>query len=59
MLVAGIVGLWFDTRTVEFPLGPAAGEIEAISIVGIVYRLAEQALVGFLLVWLRNTEQEG
>ena len=65
VLVAGIVGnalvigLWAVTRTVGIPLGPAAGEIEAIGIVDTVSKLVELALIGCLILLLRNSVQEG
>ena len=65
VLVAGIVGnaliigLWAVTRTVGIPLGPASGEVEAIGVVDTVSKLAELALIGYLFLLLRNSEQEG
>lgn len=64
LLVAGIVGnalivgFWAFTRTVGVPLGPAAGEVEAIGVVDTVSKLAELALIGCLVLLLRNSEQQ-
>ena len=64
VLIAGIVGnalivgLWIVTRTWGVPLGPAAGEVEAMGIVDMSSKLAELALIGCLLFLLRNSAQE-
>ncbi len=63
LLLAGIagnaliVGLWVVTRTLGIPLGPAAGEVEAIGAVDTVSKLAELALIGCLFVLLGQTRQ--
>lgn len=64
LLVAGIVGnttivgFWAFTRTVGVPLGPAAGEVEAIGAIDTLSKLIELALIGCLLLLLRNPVQE-
>jgi len=64
LLVAGIVGnalivgFWTFTRTVGVPLGPAAGEVEAIGVVDTASKLAELALIGCLVLLLRNSGQQ-
>lgn len=64
LLVAGIVGnalivgFWAFTRTVGVPLGPAAGEVEAIGVVDTASKLAELALIGCLVLLLRDSGQQ-
>lgn len=65
VLVTGIVGnalvigLWAVTRTIGIPLGPEAGEVETVGMVDTVSKVAELALIGCLLVLLRNAAHEG
>jgi hypothetical protein len=60
VLAAGIVGnlaiiaLWAFTRTVGIPLGPHAGEVEAVGAIDVVSKLVELALVLALAVLLRH-----
>lgn len=54
-----VIGLWAVTRTIGIPLGPEAGEVETIGMVDTVAKVAELALIGCLLVLLRNSVQEG
>jgi len=64
VLVAGIVGnaliigLWAVTRTIGVPLGPEAGEVEAVGLVDSVSKLVELGLIGCLLLLLRDALQE-
>lgn len=60
VLGAGIVGnvaiivLWAYTRTVGIPLGPHAGEVEAVGAIDVVSKLVELALVLVLAILLRH-----
>ena len=63
VLGAGIVGnvaiivLWAYTRAVGIPLGPHAGEVEAVGAIDVVSKLVELALVLMLAVLLRHAPQ--
>ena len=58
LLIAGIAGnaliiaLWIVTRTLGIPLGPEAGEVEAIGVLDTLSKLAELALIGCLVALL-------
>ena len=64
VLIAGIVGnalivgVWAVTHTWGIPVGPAAGEVEAMGIVDMSSKLAELSLIGCLLLWLHHPVQE-
>lgn len=48
--------LYLVTRTVGVPLlGPAAGRVETVTVLGVLTKLAEAALVACLLTLLRRT----
>lgn len=61
--VAGIVGniailvLYIMTRTAGIPIGPAAGEIEPLSILSVVSKMLELALAGCLVPLLVETRR--
>jgi hypothetical protein len=60
VFAAGIVGnvaiivLWAYTRTVGIPLGPHAGEVEAVGAIDVVSKFVELALALVLAVLLRH-----
>ena len=63
VLGAGIVGnvaiiaLWVFPRTVGIPLGPHAGEVEAVGTIDVLSKLVELALALVLTVLLRYAPQ--
>jgi len=62
--LAGIIGnlaiilLFLITRTLGIPLGPDAGEVEAVTTISLVSTVVELALVGCLLFLLANDRSQ-
>jgi hypothetical protein len=60
--LAGIVGnvllvlLYVESRTLGIPAGPQAGEVEAVTPLGVLVKLIELALVGVLVALLWRTK---
>ena len=61
VLWAGIIGnaaiimLWLITRTLGIPIGPMAGEIEAVGVLDLTSKIAEMVVIMCLALLLRET----
>ena len=52
-----IIGLWILTRTIGVPdLGPAAGEIEEVTLLSLASKVIEVGLIACLLLIIRHTK---
>ncbi|MEW5829060.1 MAG: hypothetical protein AB1846_09245 [Chloroflexota bacterium] len=50
---AAIIALWMVTRTIGIPLGPLAGEVEAMGVLDLLSKIAELVVIVCLVVVLR------
>ncbi len=53
---AAVVILYILTRSIGIPLGPAAGEVEAITTMGLASKVIELTLIGCLVALLHGAE---